>query len=113
MDAAIDLRDPDALRAFQRGDREMLSRIYHCYYPLVIKIMKFGFRHGTGPNVNAFLGFGSPFDQQNAVQETFVRAFTERTRRSYDGIPPSDAYLRGIARHVVFDMLRRDPRHAH
>jgi RNA polymerase sigma factor (sigma-70 family) len=53
-----------------------------------------------------FRGYREPFDLDNALAETFVRAFKEQARLGYDGIKPYRNYLLTIARNLVIDELR-------
>ena len=53
-----------------------------------------------------FGGYAQPFDLDNALQETFVRAFKESARVGYDGLHPYKNYLLAIARNLVLDEFR-------
>jgi RNA polymerase sigma-70 factor (ECF subfamily) len=46
-------------------------------------------------------------DLEDAHQETFVRAFADRQRSTYDGLRPFEGYLFTIARSAAIDVLRR------
>lgn len=45
-------------------------------------------------------------DVEDAVQETFLRAFGERARRSYDGLRPFAPWLHALGRATAIDLLR-------
>ncbi|WP_281256670.1 RNA polymerase sigma factor [Melittangium boletus] len=54
---------------------------------------------------------GGPFrgalEVENAVLETFARAFEPRTRLAYDGLRPYQHFLMGIARNVLLEQARQ------
>ena len=47
------------------------------------------------------------------VQETFVRAFSEKARNSYDGVRPYRTWLFAIARNLLIDLARGRLRSPH
>ncbi len=93
MDAPLP-GDRVLLDAFRRGDRAALARVYRAYSPRVLAFLSRGF-----PRVG-------PLDLEAAHQETFVRAFSERVRQSYDGLRPYEAFLLAVARSAAVDTLR-------
>ena len=99
--------DRRLLELFRRGDREALARVYDEYAPAVAAFLARGFTFSSRGRLLEFRGFRQPFDLENALQETFVRAFSERARLSYDGLSPYRSYLSAIARNLVLSELRR------
>jgi RNA polymerase sigma factor (sigma-70 family) len=103
----FDMLEDAATRAlFRRGDRATLAAVYRKYAPIVEKTILYGFSSGG----YAFPGLVHVYDQQNALQEVFVRAFADKTRASFGGDVPFEAFLRGIARNVMFEMARQEKR---
>ena len=99
--------DRALLDGFRRGDSEALARVYGEYAPLIGAFLSRGFTFSSKGRTLQFNGFQQPFDLENALQETFVRALSERARLSYDGISPYRNYLIAIARNFVLSELRR------
>jgi RNA polymerase sigma-70 factor (ECF subfamily) len=98
---------PTLTARFRAGEREALDEVYRHYAPEVAELVARGFSFSSGPRQLRFRGYAQPFDLDNAVQETFVRAFHRRARLGYDGLRPYRPYLLTIARNVVIDELRR------
>ena len=105
-----ELWDPDALGAFRRGDREMLTRVYRDHVDEVARMVRDGFSFTSGNEPLRFCGVRNTSDQQDLVQEAFERAFSTSARSNYDGTTPFRAYLRGITRNTVIDHLRQSKR---
>lgn len=95
------------LDAFRRGEREALARVYREYAPGIAAFLARGFAFQSKGRLLQFRGYQQPFDQDNALQETFVRAFAERARLAYDGLTPYRNYLTTVARNLVLTELRR------
>lgn len=95
------------LERFRAGDPEALAEVYSHYAPDLVRFLQqsswFQWRGTTG----RFGGFRAPLESADAVQEVFVRAFSERARLSYDGLKPFGGWLNGIARHYVLDEFRK------
>jgi RNA polymerase sigma factor (sigma-70 family) len=96
----------ELLERFRAGERRALEEAYRHYAPVVGTFLSRGFTFSSREKVLRFPGYRSPFDLDNALAETFVRAFGERARQSYDGINPYKSYLLTIARNLVIDELR-------
>jgi RNA polymerase sigma-70 factor (ECF subfamily) len=77
------------VRSAQAGDRDAFGELYRMYVPRVFRLARFSL--GTGA--------------EDAVSETFTRAWTALPRYRDTGAP-FVAWLYGIARHVVTDQLR-------
>jgi RNA polymerase sigma-70 factor (ECF subfamily) len=92
----------DLLERFRAGERAALEAVYRHHAPDVARHLRHGFTLGRFH----FAGYSQPFDLDNAVQETFARAFKESARVAYDGLRPFGAWLFSIARNLVIDDLR-------
>jgi RNA polymerase sigma-70 factor, ECF subfamily len=87
---------------FRAGERAALEAVYRHHAPEVARLLRHGFTLGRF----RFAGYSQPFDLDNAVQETFARAFKESARVAFDGLRPFGAWLFSIARNLVIDDLR-------
>jgi RNA polymerase sigma-70 factor (ECF subfamily) len=101
------LLDRERLAAFRAGDPRVLEQVYYAYLPELTGYLDRGFTFRSGSRSYRFRGFAEPFDLNNAVQETFLRVFTDSARAAYDGINPFRVYLLTIARNLVIDQLRK------
>jgi RNA polymerase sigma factor (sigma-70 family) len=90
--------DGELVRAFRRGDREALARVYQLHIDDVERLAR-----------RALLGMRSlsAANLADVVQEIFLRAFSENARASYDGLREYRPYLLMMARNVVADWARR------
>src|SRR5262245_8136262 len=95
------------LDKFRKGDREALEQVYRHYAPQVALFLARGFSFHSQGREMYFRGYKEPFDLDNALQETFTRAFSQEARGSYDGLNPYKNYLFAIARNLVVSELRR------
>ncbi len=94
------------LDGFRAGDRDALTRVYREHVEEVAALLRMGFAFDAGGIRRRFVGYGSAFELQDALHETFRRAFEPRARDAYDGIRPYGPYLRAIARNVVLRAFR-------
>lgn len=94
------------LRGFRDGERRALGEVYRLHAPSVARRLRFGFSFQSAGAGHRFSGFGSAFELQDALHETFRRAFEPRARDGYDGIRPYGPYLEAIARNVVLRGFR-------
>ncbi len=99
--------DRALLDGFRCGDREALARVYREYATGIAAFLTRGFAFSSKGRLLQFRGYHQPSDLDNAMQETFVRAFSERARMAYDGLSPYRAYLTTIARNLVLTEHRR------
>ncbi|MCK6552652.1 sigma-70 family RNA polymerase sigma factor [Myxococcota bacterium] len=97
----------ELLVSFRLGERRALEETYRHYAPIVASFLARGFVFRGATGTFRFRGYVEPFDLDNAVAETFVRAFREPARLGYDGLNPYKSYLLTIARNLVIDELRR------
>src|SRR5690606_16400276 len=72
----------------------------------VARLLRHGFGFESGGRRHRFVGFGSGFELQDVLHETFRRAFEPRARAAYDGIRPYGAYVCTIARNPVLRSFR-------
>ena len=96
----------ELLDRFKRGERRALEEVYRHYAPDVAAFLQRGFTFASAGRSLRFSGYAQPFDLDNALQETFVRAFKESARLGYDGLHPYKSYLLAIARNLVLDEFR-------
>jgi RNA polymerase sigma-70 factor, ECF subfamily len=96
----------ELLARFRAGERRALEETYRHYAPVVASFLSRGFTFKSGERLLRFDGYSSPFDLDNTLAETFVRAFREQARLGYDGLNPYKNYLLTIARNLVIDELR-------
>jgi RNA polymerase sigma factor (sigma-70 family) len=104
MSLFLDRRE--LLARFRAGERRALEETYRFYAPVVANFLSRGFAFNSGDQTLRFAGYRQAFDLDNALAETFVRAFSEQARLRYDGINPYKNYLLTIARNLVIDELR-------
>lgn len=98
--------DRRLLEGFRRGDQEALATVYREYAPGIAAFLTKGFTFSSKGRKLQFNGYHQPFDLENALQETFVRAFSDRARLAYDGLSPYRSYLTAIARNLVLSEFR-------
>jgi RNA polymerase sigma factor (sigma-70 family) len=96
----------ELLDRFKRGERRALEEVYRHYVPELAAFLQRGFTFQSGGRPLRFSGYAQPFDLDNALQETFARAFKESARLGYDGLHPYKSYLYAIARNLVLDEFR-------
>ncbi|MCP3163255.1 RNA polymerase sigma factor [Myxococcus qinghaiensis] len=94
--------DPLLLEAFRRGEPGALTRVYRAYSGHVARFLSRTYV-SRGPGGLARVG---PLDLEAAHQETFVRAFREQARHTYDGVRPYSLWLNALARQAAVDVLR-------
>ena len=95
------------LDRFRSGQQAALREVYHEHVADLSRMLRFGFVFQSGGQTSRFRGFSSPYELQDALQESFRRAFEPRARESFDGLRPYRPYLRTIARNVVIASFRR------
>jgi len=90
--------DGALLESFRRGDRTALERVYSLYARDVEERVR---------TVLIRLGRLTAADLADLVQESFLRAFSDRARAQYDGQRDYGPFVIAIARNVVVDWSRR------
>jgi RNA polymerase sigma factor (sigma-70 family) len=96
----------ELLDRFKQGERRALEEVYRHYVSDVAAFLQRGFTFNSQGRALRFVGYAQPFDLDNALQETFTRAFKESARVGYDGLHPYKNYLLAIARNLVLDEFR-------
>jgi RNA polymerase sigma-70 factor (ECF subfamily) len=94
------------LRGVRCGGVEALTEVYRLHVHDVAGPLRHGFSFASRGRSHRFVGFSSAFELQDALHETFRRAFEPRARDGYDGIRPYGPYLKTIARNVVLRGFR-------
>ncbi len=94
------------LRGFRAGEPTALRDVYRAHADDIAKLLRFGFSFESSGRAHRFVGYSSAFELQDALHETFRRAFEPRAREGYDGVRPYAPYLRTIARNVVLRAFR-------
>ena len=76
----------ELLERFRRGERRALEEVYRHYVAGRRQVPAARLQlHGRERTLR-FTGYAQPFDLDNALQETFIRAFKESARLGYDGL---------------------------
>lgn len=100
-------RDRALLDAFRRGERTVLTAVFRAYVDDVARTIRAGVVvQVEGQRVR--VGQQLPeHEVEGLIQETFLRAFSEKARGSYDGLRPYGGWLATIARNLVIDLERK------
>jgi len=99
-------KNRELLDAFRRGERDALGTVYRAYVKSLSGFLARGFSFKSQGRLLRFSGYTEPFDLDDALQETFSRAFSETGRMGYDGIRPYKNYLFAIARNYMINSFR-------
>ncbi|MGQ0503857.1 MAG: RNA polymerase sigma factor [Myxococcaceae bacterium] len=89
----------------RRGEPAALADVYRHYAPALFQSLERGFRYESAGKRFFLRGLTQPWELENAVHETFLRALTPAARASYE-LNPFHAYLLGIARNLLIDHAR-------
>jgi RNA polymerase sigma factor (sigma-70 family) len=93
------------LDRFRAGDPEALEQVYWEYVRKVERLLSEGFQiRSRGTRVAGLCH--QPDDLADLVQEVFLRVFSEKGRRAYDGIRDFGPYLYTVARNMLVDWAR-------
>ena len=93
--------DARTLQAFREGEPETLGRVYRAHAEPLARMLRSMAWRVRGGSMRGSL------EVENAVLETFARAFEPRTREAYDGVRPYGHFLVGIARNVLLEQTRQ------
>jgi RNA polymerase sigma-70 factor (ECF subfamily) len=97
--------DRALLDQFRAGKPEALGKVYWEYTRKVERLLSAGFEiRSRGTRVVG--ACRRPDDLADLVQDVFLRAFSEKGRRAYDGLRDYGPYLYAIARNVLVDWAR-------
>jgi RNA polymerase sigma factor (sigma-70 family) len=93
------------LDRFRAGDPDALSAVYWGYVRKVERLLSAGFEiPSRGARVAGVCQH--PDALADLVQDVFLRAFSEKGRRSYDGLRDYGPFLYAIARNALVDWAR-------
>ncbi len=101
-------QEREVLDGYRQARPESLELVYRAYVGGVADFLRKGFVFSSRGRRLAFTGYSNPDDLQEALQETFLLAFSESARLHYNGYTPFSKYLLGIARNVVLGRFRKD-----
>ena len=102
--------DPDLLQSYRNGETRAYESLYRHYSSSVAAFLRGGFSFTSQGRTCRYRGGHYGVDVDGVVQETFARAFSETTRRNYDGERPFKNYLFSIAKNLVLRELQRRER---
>lgn len=94
------------MQGFRAGEPGALREVYRAHVGDIAKLLRHGFSFESSGRAHRFVGYTSAFELQDALHETFRRAFEPPARQAFDGIRPYTPYLRMIARNVVLRAFR-------
>lgn len=92
------------LERFRVGEHEVLAQVYRRYVDDVAILARRGFT--TKSQGQVYVTGGNADQEHEIVQETFMRAFSEKARVSYDGLRPYRPFLLRIAKNLMIDKFR-------
>ncbi len=92
--------DPELLTAFRQGRRDALERVYRHYIAGIERYAR-ALARAAGSSELA-----QPGAVADLVQDVFMRAFSDRARRDYDGQREFGGYLTVVARNCFIDIQR-------
>ena len=96
------------LNDFRHGKHAALRQVYD-HYVKQIKLLVANGWYDPEKRTRTY-GILDLETQAELIQEIFIKAFSEKTRLSYDGVRPYKHYLLTIARNVIIDHIRKQPR---
>ncbi len=93
------------LEKFRKGDKEVFANVYSVYKTNLARSLVNGFSvEHRGKRI--LIVVRSAFELDDIIQQTFLKAFSEKSRRDYDGVRPFGAWLKAIARNLAIDRYR-------
>jgi len=99
------VRRRELLDAFRRGERSALTEVYNHYVDRIALVLRRGFR--LDATSIAIPGASDSERERELLHQTFVNAFSEKARLTYDGLKPYQPYLLRIAKNLLLDDGRR------
>ncbi|TNE46685.1 MAG: sigma-70 family RNA polymerase sigma factor [Deltaproteobacteria bacterium] len=101
------VQDSILLQRFRDGESNALHEVYLHYAPQLYSFLRQGFSFSSGEQWFRVPPLDDPVEQENLVQETFVRCFRQHIRERYDGQRPFLAYLQRTCRNLLLEERRR------
>jgi len=92
------------LDAFRAGSQDALTAVFNAHVDDIARVVRFGFALDDRSHV---YGIADPEEQEDMIQEVFVRAFADKARAAYDGLRPYRPYLFRIAKNLMIDRARK------
>jgi len=92
------------LNDFRAGKRDALERLFRTYAPYVLAIVRRGYSGAHGGRV---YGITNQDEQQELLQEVFVRVLSPHMRERYNGLTPYSAFLRAVVGNVMLEHVRK------
>lgn len=100
----VDLCEDRAwLDGFRAGDAAALERVFRTYAPLVHRLLRGGAKLADGTRVY----LQGLMEEDDLLQDVFVRLLSAPARARYDGLRPYGALVRVVTRNTLVDHLRR------
>ena len=94
----------ELLDRFRRGERAALAAVYEHYVDDVALIARRGFTLESAGH--SYIRGVDLEGEHEIVQETFVKAFSDSARASFDGLRPYRPFLLRITKNIMIDRLR-------
>jgi len=94
----------DLLARFRRGEREALEQVYEAFVNDVAILARRGFTIQSQDHV--YVTGADAEAEKELVQESFVKAFGEKARFSFDGLRPYRPFLLRITKNLMIDRYR-------
>jgi len=91
------------LTGFRAGEAAALERVFRTYAPLVFQSIRGGASLANGTRVY----MNNADEEDDVVQDTFIRLLSPQARARYDGLRPYGALVRTVARNALVDHLRK------
>lgn len=92
------------LTDFRAGHKPALERLFRTYAPYVLAILRRGY---SGQHGGRVYGIHSVDEQQELMQEVFVRVLSPHMRERYNGLTPYSAFLRAVVGNVMLEHVRK------
>jgi RNA polymerase sigma factor (sigma-70 family) len=98
----------ELLDRFRRGDRGALAEVYEHYVDDVALLARRGFTIEAAGH--AYIRGADLEGEHELIQETFVKAFSDSARASFDGLRPYRPFLLRITKNLMIDRFRANRR---
>ncbi len=97
-------KDRDLLDRFRRGERAALAKVYEHYVDDVAVLARRGFTMESQGHV--YVAGADADGERELVQETFLKAFGDKVRSSFDGLRPYRPFLLRVTKNLMIDRFR-------